>query len=157
LAITDVMLVGVGEERYLIPTSHIVKSFKPVEGELSTLLERGEMVTIRGELLPLYRLHRIFNVDRAEENPMEALLVVITSGDSRYALLVDGLLGQQQVVAKSLGNGIGKVTGVSGAAILGDGKVGLILDVLEIARLARQGPVRYRETASSSEQPSFIN
>jgi two-component system chemotaxis sensor kinase CheA len=93
---------------------------------------------LRGELMPLFRLHRLFEVQGAIENPCEALLVVIGDGKERCALLVDELLGQHQVVAKSLGAGIGKIDGVAGGAILGNGRVGLILDPVEMASLARQ-------------------
>jgi two-component system chemotaxis sensor kinase CheA len=137
MAITDGMLVQVGEERYIIPTVNIVKTFQPQREMLSTVAGKGEMVLMRGELLPLYRLHRMLSIDGATTDPTEGLLVIIAVGDTKYGLLVDELLGQQQVVAKSLGKGIGKVLGISGAAILGDGRVGLILDGSETASLAR--------------------
>jgi two-component system, chemotaxis family, sensor kinase CheA len=138
LAITDGMLVKVGTERYLLPTANIYISFRPEAEALSTIAGRGEMVMLRGELLPVFRLHRLFNVEGAVENPREGLLVVIGDGEDRCALLVDELLGQHQVVAKSLGAGIGKILGVAGGAILGTGRVGLILDPTEISSLARQ-------------------
>jgi len=95
-------------------------------------------VMLRGELLPMFRLHRLFDVKGAIEDPTRGLLVVVGDGSRRCALLIDELLGQQQVVAKSLGRGLGKVHGISGGAILGDGRVGLILDTMEIVSLARQ-------------------
>ncbi len=137
LAITDGMLVHVGTERYIIPTANIHLSFRPEPGALSTIAGRGEMVMLRGELMPVFRLNRLFNIRGAVEDPTKGLLVVVSDGDRRCALLVDELLGQQQVVAKSLGDGLGKIQGVSGAAILGDGRVGLILDPAEIVILAR--------------------
>lgn len=137
MAITDGMLVRVGEERYIIPTVNIVKTFRPEADQLSTVAGKGEMVLLRGELLPLYRLHRFFNIAGGVTDPCAGLLVIIASGQAKYALLVDELVGQQQVVAKSLGKAVGKVTGISGAAILGDGRVGLILDTVELASLAR--------------------
>ncbi|GAB4243012.1 MAG: chemotaxis protein CheA [Acidobacteriota bacterium] len=137
MAITDGMLVQVGEERYIIPTVSIVKTFRPEADQLSTVAGKGEMVLLRGELLPLYRLHRFFSIGGAVTDPCAGLLVIIASGQTKYALLVDELVGQQQVVAKSLGKAVGKVTGISGAAILGDGRVGLILDTVELASLAR--------------------
>jgi two-component system, chemotaxis family, sensor kinase CheA len=94
-------------------------------------------VLLRDEILPIVRLHRVLDVREAQLDPTQALLVVIGHGDKRCALLVDELLGQQQVVAKSLGDAIGKVRGVSGGAILGDGRVGLILDVGEIMEIIR--------------------
>ena len=96
------------------------------------------MVLLRDDLMPIVRLHRLFGVPHAIEDPTHALLVVVGTGDRRCALLVDELLGQQQVVAKPLGEGVGRVKGVSGGAILGDGRVGLILDVTEAVALSRQ-------------------
>lgn len=139
LAITDGMLVKVGTERYIIPTVNIKLSFRPDAPSLSTVAGRGEMVMLRGELMPLFRLHRLFKIATAVEDPLKGLLVVVGDGNRRCALLVDELLGQQQVVAKSLGDGLGKIQGVSGGAILGDGRVGLILDSSEIVALARHG------------------
>jgi two-component system chemotaxis sensor kinase CheA len=138
LAITDGMLVRVGTECYIIPTTSIFLSFQPNAGQISTVAERGEVVSLRGELMPIFRLHRLFQVKRASENLSEGLLVIIADGRRRCALLVDELLGQQQVVVKSLGRGVGKIPGVAGGAILGDGCVGLILDTAEIVALARQ-------------------
>jgi two-component system chemotaxis sensor kinase CheA len=140
LAITDGMLVKVGQERYIVPTINIHLSFRPDAQAISTVAGRGEMVMLRGELMPMFRLHRLFGVSGAVESPTDGLLVILGDGNRRCALLVDELLGQQQVVAKALGAGIGYVLGVSGGAILGDGRVGLILDPSEIIALARQAP-----------------
>jgi len=137
LAITDGMLVRVGSEHYIVPTVSIHLSFRPSSSALSTVAGKGDLVMLRGEIMPLFRLHRLFDIKDAIEDPTRGLLVVVGDGNRRCALLVDELLGQQQVVAKSLGRGLGKIHGVSGGAILGDGKVGLILDTLEIAALAR--------------------
>jgi two-component system chemotaxis sensor kinase CheA len=138
LAVTDGMLVQVGAERYVIPTTSIFMSFRPERGALSTIAGRGEMVRLRDDVMPMFRLHRLFSVAGAQEDPCAALVVVVAIGDERVALLVDALLGQQQVVAKSLGEGIGKIHGVSGGAILGDGRVGLILDVAELIVMLRK-------------------
>lgn len=138
LAITDGMLVRIGAERYIISTVNIFLSFRPTADSLSTIAGRGEMVMLRGELMPLFRLHQLFDVPEAITDPTKALLVIVADGKRRCALMVDELLGQQQVVAKSLGNGIGKIQGISGGAILGDGRVGLILDVPELVALVRQ-------------------
>ena len=108
------------------------------------------MVRLRDDVMPLFRLHRLFGIDGAQEDPCSALVVVVAVGHQRVALLVDALLGQQQVVAKTLGEGLAKVSGVSGGAILGDGRVGLILDVAELIVLLRQqdqGPVLLRSVA----------
>jgi two-component system, chemotaxis family, sensor kinase CheA len=138
LAITDGMLVRVGSEKYIIPTINIHLSFRPEPSSLWTVSGRGEMVMLRGDLMPIIRLYRLFNIENAISNPADGLLVVLGEGGQRCALLVDELLGQQQVVAKSLGKGLTKVQSLAGGAILGDGKVGLIIDALEIISLARR-------------------
>jgi two-component system, chemotaxis family, sensor kinase CheA len=138
LAITDGMLVRVGSERYIIPTISIHLCFRPKPDALSTVSGRGELVMLRGDMMPIFRLHKLFDIDSAIENPAQGLLVVVGDENRRCALLVDELLGQQQVVAKSLTRAVGKVPGVSGGAILGDGQVGLILDPNEVALQARQ-------------------
>jgi len=138
LAITDGMLVRVGEEKYIVPTVNIQMSFQPNRKMISSVNGRGELVSLRGELMPVFRIHQLFEVQNAIEDPTKGLLMIVADGRRRCALLVDELLGQQQVVTKTLGQGIGKINGVSGGAILGDGCVGLILDTAEIVALARQ-------------------
>lgn len=138
LAITDGMLVRVGSERYIIPTVHIHLSFRPNPSSISSIVGKGEMVHLRGELLPIVRLHHLFGVEGAVENLTEGSLVIVADGRRRCAILVDELLGQQQAVAKTLGRGVGKIQGVSGGAILGDGRVGLILETAELVALGRQ-------------------
>jgi two-component system, chemotaxis family, sensor kinase CheA len=140
LAVTDGMLVRVGTQRFIVPTVSIHISFRPERAAVSTVTGRGEMVLLRGALVPIVRLHKIFKIAGASEDPSSALLVVIEDGDRRSALMIDELLGQQQVVAKSLGDGVGKIPGVAGGAILGDGRVGLILDPAGVAQLYREGP-----------------
>ncbi len=137
LAVTDGMLVRVGQERFVVPTTHIHMSFRPEPSMLFTVVGRGEVVLLRGELMPIARLHMLFDVPEAVQSPLEGLLMIVGDGEKRTALLVDELLGQQQVVAKTLGDSLGKVPGVSGGAILGDGRVGLILDVTETVALAQ--------------------
>jgi two-component system chemotaxis sensor kinase CheA len=138
LAITDGMLVRVGAERYIVPTTNVVVSFRPERGALFTVAGRGEMVRLRKDVLPLVRLHRLLGADGACEDPVSALLMVVGAAERRCALLVDSILGQQQVVAKPVTAGIGEVPGIAGAAILGDGRVGLILDVPQLFELARR-------------------
>ena len=140
LAITDGMLVRIGSKRYIIPTINIYMSFRPEAQALSTIAGRDELVMLRGDLIPVVRLNRLFDVPGATDDPTQGLLVVVQAGERRCAILVDELLGQQQVVAKSLGAGIGDIPGVSGAAILGDGRVGLILDPIGIQTLAQLHP-----------------
>jgi len=136
MAITDAMLLKVGDERYLLPTASIEQSFRPTEGSVHTIAGRGEMVSIRGELLPIFRLHRLFGIEDALTDPYNSLLIAIEVEGKRCVLMVDDLLGQQQVVVKSLGDAMADVSGVAGGAILGDGRVGLILDTAGILRVA---------------------
>jgi len=99
---------------------------------------------LRGEVLPVVRLHAMFGIAEAVTNPAEAILMIVGDGEQRMALLVDQLLGQQQVVAKALGEGVGEIPGISGGAILSDGRVGLIIDVGRMTSLARIGDTRLR-------------
>lgn len=138
LAITDGILVKVGQERYLIPTDSIRQSLRPEADDIYTVSGRGEMLVMRGETIPIFRLHQIFGVEDAVESLREGLLVIVGQSNGACALLVDELFGQHQVVTKSLGDGIGNVPGISGGAILGDGRVGLIVDPVGVARLARE-------------------
>jgi two-component system chemotaxis sensor kinase CheA len=151
LAITDGMLVHVGAERYIIPTANILLSFRPEPGAISTIAARSEMVMLRGELMPVFRLDRLFNIEGAVDDATKGLLVVVSDGKRKCCLLVDELRGQQQVVAKSLGSGLGRILGVSGAAILGDGRVGLILDPPEIIVLARRTQTGWWRGTDSSQ------
>ncbi len=136
MAITDAMLVRVSNQRYLLPIVSIEQSFRPEPNAVSTVTGRGEMVVFRGDLLPVFRLHKLFKVSGAATNPHEALLIIIEGEGKRCALMVDELLGQQQVVIKSLGKSMGQIRGVAGGAILGDGQIGLILDAAGLVGLA---------------------
>ncbi len=138
MAITDAMQVRVGPEHYLLPMVVIEQSFHPAPRTITTVTGRGECVMLRNELIPIVRLHRVFGVQGAGADPYGALLVAVEAEGERCALMVDELLSQQQVVVKSLGRSLGNVAGVSGGAILGTGRVGLILDVAGLIRLARE-------------------
>lgn len=137
MAIVDAILLRAGKERYLLPTVSIHHSFRPGNSEISTVTGRGEMVKFQDEMLPLFRLHRMFDIPDAATDPLQALLIIIEGHGRRCALMVDELLGQQQTVIKSLGKSLAKVPGVSGGAILGDGRVGLILDAADLVELAQ--------------------
>ncbi len=138
MAIADAMIMRVGQDRYLLPTISIEQSFQPEEGSVSTVAGVDEMVMLRGELLPLFRLHKMFGIKSgAQTDPYKGLLVAIEGNGSRCALMVDELLGQQQVVIKALSNGMAHIPGIAGAAILGDGRVGLILDASGLLQLAQ--------------------
>jgi two-component system chemotaxis sensor kinase CheA len=129
LAIIDGMLVGVGDDRYIIPTLSVRESFRPRPGMVSTVHERGEVVSVRGRLTPLLRLGQHLGTPYRAVDPTEGIIVVVESGDAARGLLVDELLGKQEVVIKNLGETFRKQDLLAGAAILGDGRVGLILDV----------------------------
>lgn len=137
LAIIDGQIVKVGSERYIIPINSIVNSFRPQPEQVSSVNGTGEVIHMRGELMPLVRLHKIFGVTPTAQCPEDALLMIVEADASRCCLLVDELLGQQQVVIKNLGVGLGTVPGVSGGAIMGDGLVSLILDVPGLVDLAQ--------------------
>ncbi len=136
LAVIDGLVLKVGAARYILPMTSIEQSLRPRREQLSTVQGRGEMCMIRNCLLPLCRLHTLFKVTPRATDPCEALLVLVQDGSRRCCLLVDELLGQQQVVIKSLGEATGAVAGISGGAILGDGTISLILDVPGLIDLA---------------------
>lgn len=138
LAIIDGQIIRVGNNRYIIPINSIDRSLKPTSEQLSSVQGRGEMAIVQGNLMPIIRLYRLFGIVPDTEDPTESLLVVVEDEDKKCCLLVDELLGQQQVVIKSLGDGLGKVKGVSGGAIMGDGKVSLILDIPNLIELANK-------------------
>jgi two-component system, chemotaxis family, sensor kinase CheA len=129
LAIIDGLVVAVGSQRYIVPIFAVREMLKPAEDAISTICGREEMAMVRGALLPLIRLHRRFGVEPRFENPWDSLLIVSESGGKQFCLMVDELIGKQEVVIKSLGESIRNIPGVAGGAILGDGRVGLILDL----------------------------
>jgi len=137
LAVIDGQVVRIGEHRYVIPINSIVRSLRPTSQQISSIQGRGEMVLERNELMPLVRLYNLFGVFPTTEDPTKALVVVVEEDGRRCCLLVDDLLAQQQVVIKSLGESLGAVKGVSGGAIMGDGKVSLILDIPGLVKLAQ--------------------
>lgn len=138
LAIIDGQIVTVGAQRYIVPINSIVGSVRPSADQISTIQNRGEVAMIRNELIPLVRMGRLFAVSDAVENPADALLVIVEESDRKCALMVDDLTGQQQVVIKNL-SGLGKIKGVSGGAIMGDGRISLILDVPGLIDLSQNG------------------
>jgi len=139
LAVTDAMLLRVGDERFLLPTISIEQSFRPEPSAVSIVAGKAEVVTFRGDLLPVLRLSRLFGIDNAVTDLCEGVLVVIESNRRRCVLMVDEILGRQQAVIKALGPPFGQLPGVGGAAILGDGRIGLILNAAGILRLTRKG------------------
>jgi two-component system chemotaxis sensor kinase CheA len=134
LAIIDGLIVGVGAERYIMPINSVREMLRPTPDMIFTMEGRSEMAMVRGELLPIVRLGQRFGIEGARQNPAEALFVVVESQGKRFCLLVDEMIGKQEVVIKSLGETFRQVAGISGGAILGDGRVGLILDVNGVLR-----------------------
>lgn len=128
LAIIDGLVVGVGDQRYIVPLFAVREMLQPSEQAISTIHGRQEMAMVRGTLLPVIRLHQRFQVTPRYQHPWESLLIVSESGSKLFCLMVDELIGKQEVVIKSLGEGMTNIPGVAGGAILGDGRVGLILD-----------------------------
>ncbi|MEY4756186.1 MAG: hypothetical protein RJA34_1084 [Pseudomonadota bacterium] len=137
LAIMDGMSVGVGEEVYLLPLSSVVESFQVKAETVTTVGQGSQLVKVRDEYMPVIGLEKVFQVPRFDLDKTSDIMVVIEADGSRVALLVDELLGQQQVVVKNLESNYRKVPNVSGATILGDGKVALILDTAALVRRSR--------------------
>ncbi len=137
LAIMDGMSVGVEQEVYILPLSSVVESFQVKPEDVSTVANGTQLVKVRDEYMPVIALERIFKVPRADESKTSNIMVVVEADGSRVALLVDELLGQHQVVVKNLESNYRKVPNVSGATILGDGSVALILDTGALVRRTR--------------------
>ncbi len=137
LAIMDGMSVGVGEEVYILPLSSVVESFQIGEDSVKTIGGNGRVVEVRDEYMPVLDLERLFNVPRFDPGQASGIMVVIEAEGGRVALMVDELLGQQQVVVKNLEANYRKVQDISGATIMGDGRVALILDVGSLVRRSR--------------------
>jgi two-component system chemotaxis sensor kinase CheA len=129
LAIIDGLVVNVGSERYIVPLFAVREMFRPTSETIWTVQQRAEMALVRGTLLPMVRLYRIFDVRPRTEDPCQGVLVVAEVEGQQFCILVDDLIGKQEVVIKSLGDTFKNVSGIAGGAILGDGRVGLILDL----------------------------
>jgi two-component system chemotaxis sensor kinase CheA len=129
LAIIDGLVVGVGGERYIVPLFAVREMFRPATDTIWTVQRRAEMALVRGNLIPVMRLCRRFGVEPRSEKAVECVLIVAESQMRQFCLMVDEVIGKQEVVIKSLGEVFRQIPGVAGGAILGDGRVGLILDL----------------------------
>lgn len=138
LAILDGMSVRVGEEIYILPLSFVMESLQPSADDVKEVTGQGRLVKVREDYLPLIPLYQMFGVKPLNQEPEKGILVVVQADGKKAALLVDELVGQQQVVVKNLESNYRKVAGISGATILGDGGVSLILDVANLLRSSRQ-------------------
>ncbi|MDD2834171.1 MAG: chemotaxis protein CheA [Methylotenera sp.] len=137
LAILDGMSVSLGESIYVIPLNLIVETLQPREEDIKTVTGEGRMVHVRGEYLPIIALHALFNHATDITDPTQGVLVLLEADGKKSALFVDRLVGQQQVVIKSLETNFKKIPGVSGATIMGDGSVALILDVTALIQMGQ--------------------
>jgi two-component system chemotaxis sensor kinase CheA len=138
LAILDGMSIKVGEEIYILPLGYVVESLQPTEADIKEISGQGRVLKVRGEYLPLIPLYQVFGIEPHFTKPSEGLVVILESEGKKAALLIDDLVGQQQVVVKNLESNYRKVAGISGATILGDGGVSLIIDVAALLRSSRQ-------------------
>ncbi|MDE3167143.1 MAG: chemotaxis protein CheA, partial [Acidobacteriota bacterium] len=141
LAIIEGLVVGVGHERYIIPLFAVRELFRPGADTVWTVQGKAEMALVRGSLLPVARLYRIFSVQARSEDPAAGVLIVADVESRRFCVLVDEVIGKQEVVIKTLGELFKNAPGIAGGAILGDGRVGLILDLDRL----------YKERTSAAE------
>jgi|LGVE01.1.fsa_nt_gb two-component system chemotaxis sensor kinase CheA len=128
MAIIDGITVRVGKEKYIIPTGAIRQLLRPLQESYNNVVGKGEMINVMGDLMPLVRLHKFFKIECEHENPWEAIVALVESEDRSKCIMVDEIIGEEEVVIKSLGESLKDIKGISSGAILGDGNVGLILD-----------------------------
>ncbi|MDX2073359.1 MAG: chemotaxis protein CheA [Alphaproteobacteria bacterium] len=138
LAILDGMIVRVGTEHYIIPITSIIETMRPKAEQVKRVEGHSDVINVRGEFVSVVHLHRIFNIAGAQDDPSKALVVLVESGNEKMGLVVDELIGQQQVVIKSLEANADPVQGVSGATILGDGRVSLILEINDLNKIRHE-------------------
>jgi len=152
MAIIDGMVVRVGQQRYVLPTLSIQQSFRPRPEDLKSVMDAGEMVRVRESMLPIYRLNRVLDLREGAQNIEDALLIVMETHGARFCVMVDEIIGQQQVVIKTLNQTGQTLRGVSGGAILGDGRVALILDVAQFAEIARENMTSANDAPHASSR-----
>ncbi|MDO9116279.1 MAG: chemotaxis protein CheA [Polaromonas sp.] len=138
LAILNGMSVKVGKEIYILPLNYVIESLQPLEKDVHSITSDEHVMHVRGEYLALIELHKLFGVPDAVSHPMQGIAVIVQADGTRFALLVDQLVGQHQVVVKNLETNYRKVPGISAATILGDGNVALIIDVVAVQRINRE-------------------
>ncbi|MDO8453005.1 MAG: chemotaxis protein CheW, partial [Sulfurimonas sp.] len=129
LAIIDGMIVKSAGDMFIIPTLSVVESFIPAKGIVHTARNKGEFVDLRGEMIPVMRLNEILGINDKRPEIWESTLICVESEDGKYALLIDDLVGRQQVVIKPLGKALAKLEGITGGAVMGNGDIALILNV----------------------------
>jgi two-component system chemotaxis sensor kinase CheA len=157
LAVVDGMVVSVGKETFIIPLTAIIENLRPQVADIHPVVGRGDVLALRGEYLPLIYLDRCFSIDGAIGDPCRGIVIIVQNeGASRVGVVVDELLGQQQVVVKSLEANYEPVDGISGATILGNGRVALILDVARLQATDGRGGRREPITIANIETPGDI-
>lgn len=134
LAILDGMSIRIGDEIYILPLGHVVESLQPSENDIKEISGQGKVIKVRGDYLALISLADVFSIEPRAKQPSEGIVVILEADGNRAALLVDELVGQQQVVVKNLETNYKKVPNISGATIMGDGEVALIVDVSGLLR-----------------------
>ncbi|MDO7829824.1 chemotaxis protein CheA [Providencia huashanensis] len=148
LAILDGMSVKVAEDVFIVPLSAIISTLQPRQEDIYRLAGEEKMLLVRGEYLPLVELHNVFSIDGAERHLDNSIVLIIQNAGHRFALLVDKLVGQQQVVVKNIESNYRKIPGISAATIMGDGSVALILDVAELQRMNNSILIKKKQQVS---------
>lgn len=151
LAILDGMSIKVGQETFILPLSAVLESLQPAKEDMYAMAGDDVVLKVRDEYLPVIAIHEVLDVDNAITDPTKSIAVIVQGEGRRYAMLVDELLGQQQVVVKNLEDNYRKVPGISAATILGDGSVAFILDITGLHRLGRSK----KEAGKQVQSPHF--
>ena len=138
LAIIDGMVVRVGNETYVIPTGSIIRSVKPEEKNITNVFEKGEMLSLQGELIPLISMSALYEIESTQKDDEVSLVVIVEDEEKKAGLLIDELVGRQQVVIKTLGGAIKTIPGISGGAIMPSGRIGLIIDVAGLVKFSNE-------------------
>jgi two-component system chemotaxis sensor kinase CheA len=140
LAIIDGLTVLIGDDVFIIPVTSVIESIRPRMEDVKTVSEKGEVINVRGEYIPLIRLYEHLGLRPRKKNPWEAIVVIVSSEKKKFCFMVDELLGEQQTVLKNLGTALPRLTDISGGTILGNGRVALVLDVSGIIETAKKIP-----------------
>lgn len=138
LAIIDGLTISVGKEVFIVPITSVIESIRPSRKDVNSIEEKGEIVTVRGEYIPMIRLHKLLDIPSNSQDPCQAIVVVVHHDNKKYGFMADELLGEQQVVLKTLGSATPKVRCIAGGTIMGDGQVALVLDVVGVIATAGQ-------------------
>jgi two-component system chemotaxis sensor kinase CheA len=141
LAIIDGMVVKAGEDRFIVPLAHVFESLQPKPEDVHFVTGMGEVLSVRGEQMPLYRLGYALGRKVTPKQATESIAIIVRAGEKPFSILVDDILGQQQIVIKQLGAEMKNLKGITGGAILGDGRAALILDLTDLcSRMSQMGP-----------------